>query len=240
MAKKKQKLIVKDKRADGRALDELRPLKMKVGVINKANGSAYVEFGTTKAIAAVYGPKEIHPKHLEDSQRSVIKCKYNMVPFSVSDRKRPGYDRRSVEISKVIKEAIEPVLFLEDYPKTAIELSMEIIQADSGTRVAAITAASLALADAGIAMKDLVAAVSVGKVEGKIVIDLTGDEEATEEATDVAVAMVPRMGKITLLQIDGNISSAELKKMLELVNKACKKINDAQKKALKERYEKVI
>lgn len=225
-----------DKRKDGRKADEIRPLKIKVGVIKRANGSAYVEFGNTHAIAAVYGPKEVHPKHIENAQKGILKCKYNMVPFSVSDRKRPGYDRRSVEISKVVKEALEPVICLEEYPKTMITISMEIIQADAGTRVAAITAASVALADAGIQMKDLLSAVAAGRADGKILLDLTGDEEKAEDAIDMPVAMVPRTGEITLIQMDGKAKITELEEILKLAKKGCNDVYKAQKAALKERY----
>src|SRR3989344_5827742 len=193
------KLIVNGKRLDGRKPDQIRPLKIEAGVLEKADGSAYVELGGTHAIAAVYGPREMHPRHLTEPQQAVLRVKYDMAPFSVSDRKRPGPDRRSIEISKVIREALEPVVFLKHYPKTVIDVFIEIVQADAGTRVAGLTAASVALADAGIEMSDLVAACSAGKVDGEIVVDVNGAEDNNGEA-DVPVALSPKNSKITLLQ----------------------------------------
>jgi exosome complex component RRP41 len=198
-----EKFIVKGKRLDGRAPDELRPIKIEAGVLKRADGSAYVEWGGNKAIAACYGPREVHPRHVAKPDKAVLRINYNMAPFSVSDRKRPGPDRRSVEISKVTSEALEPVVFTSLYPNTAIDVFIEILQAAAGTRCTGIAAASVALADAGIPMKDLVPACAAGKVGGEIVVDLFDIEDNYGEA-DLPMAIVPRTGEISLLQMDGN------------------------------------
>lgn len=224
------------KRNDGRKNDEIRPLEMKVGVVKSADGSAFVQTGKTQVIATVHGPRDIYPRFLENPERAILRCKYNMVPFSVKDRKRPGYDRRGMEISKVISEALSASLYLEEFPKTVIDVTMEIIQADSGTRVASITAASLALADAGIPMKDLVSSVAAGRVNKQIVVDLNKEEEDVEDAIDMPVAMMPRLGKITLLQLDGDANIKELEEMLKIAKKGCEQIYKEQQKALREKF----
>src|SRR3989344_3055121 len=229
------KLIVKGKRLDGRGFNELRPIKIEAGVLERADGSAYVEYGDTHALAAVYGPRELHPRHLTEPQQAVLRVKYDMIPFSVGDRKRPGPDRRSIEISKVTREALEPVVFLKHYPKTGIDVFIEIVQADAGTRVAGITAASVALADAGIEMSDLVAACSAGKVDGEIVVDVNGAEDNNGEA-DVPVALSPKNSKITLLQMDGQLTEDEFEKALKYAVEGCKKVYELQKAALKKKY----
>lgn len=229
------KLIVKGKRLDGRKPEEMRPLKMKVGVVKNADGSAYVELGGTKVIASVYGPREVHPKHNQKDDTGILSVRYNMTPFSVVDRKRPGPDRRSVEISKVARCALEPAIFLKEFPQLGIDLSLEVIQADAGTRVTAITAGALALAHAGIPMKGLVAACAAGKIDGQIVLDLMGKEDNYGEA-DLPVAMLSSNGKITLLQLDGNLTKDELKKAFELTKKGNEVLFDAQRKALLEFY----
>ena len=86
-------------RIDGRKIDELRKVTIKAGVIPNANGSAYVEFGGNKVMAAVYGPKEVQPKHLTDNSKAVLKCRYHMIPYSVDTRKNPSFSRRENEIS---------------------------------------------------------------------------------------------------------------------------------------------
>ncbi len=231
------KLITDGKRIDGRKPNELRPVKIKAGVLERADGSAYVEVGGTHAIAAVYGPRTLHPRHLVNAQKAVLRTKYDMAPFSVDDRKRPGPDRRSIEISKVTREALEPVIFLEQYKKTGIDVFIEILQSDGGTRVAGITAASVALADAGIAMRDLVAACAAGKVDDTVVLDLCGKEDNFGQA-DMPIAYAPNEDKITLLQMDGDFTEEEFETALKYALDGTKRIYELQKKALKERYEK--
>lgn len=227
-----------DKRFDGRKFNELRPIRAKTGVVKNAVGSAMFEIGKTKAIAAVYGPRELHPKHLQNPSSGRLRCNYNMLAFSGSgDRVRPGPSRRSKEISYVTELALSPVLDLSAFPKTVVDVYIELVQTDAGTRCAGICAASMALADAGFKMKDLVCAVSVGVVGDTPVVDLFYDEEAYEDgAVDIPIAMMPRSGKITLLQLDGDLSKEKFEEALSMAREACSKIYEVQKNALKERY----
>ncbi|MBS7646821.1 MAG: exosome complex exonuclease Rrp41 [Candidatus Bathyarchaeia archaeon] len=236
MSQKVETLIDKrGLRLDGRKPDELRPIKIEVGVLSNADGSAYIEQGKNKILAAVYGPKELHPKHLALPDRMVLRCRYHMAPFSVQERKSPAPSRREIELSKVIREAIEPAVFVEYYPRTAVDLFVEVLQADGSTRCTSITAASLALADAGIPMRDLVAACSAGKVEDVIVLDLMDTEDKVGSA-DVPVAYMPNLGVITLLQMDGTLTHEEFEKAVNLAIEGCKKIYTLQKEALKAKY----
>ena len=236
MVKKLEKMIVNKKRLDGRSLEELRPVEMKTGIIDRADGSALVNFGNTQIVASVYGPRELYPRFLQESETGILRCRYNMAPFSVEDRKKPGPDRRSTELSKVMRLALEPAIILEDFPKTTIDVFVEVLQADGSTRVASINAASLALADAGIPMKDLVAACSVGKIDGKLIVDLNGMEDNNSEA-DLPFAMMPRTEKITLLQMDGELTKDEMMKLLNMAKENCKKLYEMQKEALRKKYQ---
>ncbi len=226
------------RRLDGRKKYELRPIKMEVGVLKNADGSAYIEWGKNKILAAVYGPREIHPKHLQRPDTAILRVRYNMAPFSVEERKKPGPDRRSIEISKVIRGALEPALILEMFPRTVIDVFIEVLQADAGTRVAGITAASLALADAGIPMRDLVAACAAGKIDGEIVLDLNKEEDNYGEA-DVPVAIMPLKNDITLLQMDGYLTKEEFIEAVKLAIKGAKAVYQKQREALKEKYLKI-
>lgn len=228
------------KRSDGRKFDETRPMSAKVGIVKRADGSAMFTIGKTTALAAVYGPRELHPKFLQDPTRGVLRCNYNMMAFSGSgDRVRPGTSRRSREISMVTEGALNPVLDLIEFPGTVVDVFVEIIQSDAGTRCAGICAASMALADAGFPMKDLVTAVSVGRVEDKLLVDLNKEEEDHHEGNgvaDIAVSMMPRVGKLTLLQMDGTVTKEELKEVIAMAKEACKKVYEIQKNALMEKY----
>ncbi|MEN6293212.1 MAG: exosome complex exonuclease Rrp41 [Methanobacterium sp.] len=222
-------------RADGRVFDELRPLKIEAGVLEKADGSAYLEIGGNKILAAVYGPRELHVRRIMRPDMAVIRCRYNMAPFSVGERKRPGPDRRSVEISKITADALRPAIFLEKFPRSTIDVFIEILEAEGGTRCAGITAASVALADAGIPMKDLVASCAAGKANGNVILDLSEDEDKEGEA-DLPIAIMPRSGEISLLQMDGHMTPDEFGKAVDLAIEGCKQISEAQKNAIKDRY----
>ncbi|HKZ47532.1 MAG TPA: exosome complex exonuclease Rrp41 [Thermoplasmata archaeon] len=235
LEKKIQLIDPSGRRLDGRRPDELRAIKIEAGVLKRPEGSAYVEWGNNKVLAAVYGPREAHPRHMQNPTRAIVQARYNMAPFSVSDRKRPGPDRRSTEISKVISEAFASVIFLEQFPRTAVQVYIEVLQADAGTRCAGITAASVALADAGVPMRDLVVSCASGKVGGVVCLDLNKDEDNFGEA-DVPMAVVPRTGEIVLLQMDGHLTPEEFDQAMAYSLKATEQINELQKDALRRRY----
>lgn len=222
-------------RLDGRRVDELRPVKMQVGILKNCSGSAYIEQGKTKILVAVQGPREAHPKHIALPGRAILRTRYHMAPFSTGERKSPAPSRREVELSKVIREALEPALFLEEFPKTVIDVFIEVLQADAGTRSAGITAASLALAEAGIPMRDLVAAVAVGKVGGRIVLDLNEEEDEHGEG-DMPVAMMPSLNKITLLQLNGRLTRQELEEAMALAKKGIRELYTLQKQTLRAKF----
>jgi exosome complex component RRP41 len=206
-----------------------------------------VQIGHTTAIAAVYGPREMHPKFMQNPGGGVLRCNYNMMPFSGhGDRVRPGQNRRSREISRVMEGALRPVVDLSQFPNAVVDVFVELPQTDAGTRCAGITAAAMALADAGIDMKDLVAAVAVGFIDDRVVADLNYNEEHYNDysdnpdkdrpVADIPVAVLPGTGHVSLLQMDGKVQRHHLKEALELARKVARDIYEVQKKALKERY----
>ena len=237
--KQHEKLLdEKGLRVDGRRLDQLRPVRLEVGILDKADGSAYIEQGKNKILAAVYGPREAHPKHIALPDRAVIRCRYHMAPFSVDERKSPAPSRRELELSKVIRESLEPTVLTDLYPRTTIDLFVEILQSDGGSRCAGITAASLALADAGIPMRELVAACAVGKVQGQLALDLSDIEDKQGEA-DLPVAYMPNSNLVTLLQMDGILTLPEFEKGLNMAIEACKTLHIMQREALKNKYSQI-
>lgn len=225
------------KRIDGRKAEEIRKMVAKVGVVPNADGSAMFAFGDTVAIAAVYGPKELHPRNMQKPDTAVLRVNYDLLSFSVDDRKKPGPSRRSQEISKVTEWALLPALEIKEFPNNVIDVQIYILQADASTRTAGINAASMALAHAGIPMKDLVCSVSIGKLDKDIVVDVTKAEEDWKEgegATDLATAKIANSDEYTLLQMDGKIQTELMQKALKMAEKACQEIYEKQKQALKE------
>lgn len=224
------------KRSDGRKAEEIREMKAKVGIIPNADGSAMFSFGKTIAIAAVYGPRQLHPQHMQNPSTGILRVNYDLLSFSVDDRKRPGPSRRSTEISKVTEWALLPAIDIKDFPNTVVDVQIYILQADASTRVAGINAASMALAHAGIPMRDLTCAVAIGKIDKDLIVDVDKDEEDFEEgegATDMPLAKIANSDEFTLIQLDGKIQPELVPKAFELASNACKDIYEVQKKALK-------
>jgi len=227
-------------RVDKRKMDEMRPIEAKVGIIPNADGSAMFRTGKTIAYAAVYGPRSMFPRFMQNPEQGTLRCNYNMLPFSSGgDRVRPGPSRRGREISMVMQKALSSVLDLKEFPNAVVDVYVELPQTDAGTRCAGINAAAMALADAGLTMKDMISAIAVGRVDNSIVADLSYDEESYEcekGVADIPVAVMPNSGKITLLQMDGHLKREELKTALELAKKVCLEIYEIQKKAMKEKF----
>ncbi|MHA1192550.1 MAG: exosome complex exonuclease Rrp41 [Promethearchaeota archaeon] len=223
------------KRLDGRDKNELRPIKMEVGVVENADGSAYLEWGNNKIFAAVYGPREVHPHHLAKPDRGILRVFYRMTTYSVFERKRPAPGRREKEISMVIADCLKPLLFLELYPGTSFEVFLEVMDADGGTRCAATTVAALALADAGIPMKSLVTAVAVGKIDDELVVDLSGIEDKAGQA-DLPCAITWFNEELSLLQFDGDMNLKQMEEFLSLAKTALSEIYQIQLDALKKKY----
>ena len=128
-------------------------------------------------------------------------------------------------------------LLLDEFPGTVVDVNIIILQANASTRCAGINAASMALAHAGIPMNELVASVSIGKLDKELVVDVDKLEEDFEEgegATDIALSFLCNSGKVSHIQLDGKIPPAELKKAVELGWESCKKIKELQERKLKE------
>jgi len=224
------------KRLDGRKVDELRPIKIVPSVLARADGSCYMEWGQNKALVGVFGPREALPQHIQNPTKALVNFVYRMATFSVPDRKRPAPGRREKEISKVCGEALESAIFLERFPNTTIDIYTYIFDSNAGTRVTALAAATVALADAGIPMRDMVAPVAVGRAGGKILLDVNKAEEDAPDAVDMPMAVMPRTGEVVLLQMDGLVSKEEWKQMFEMGLTGADDIYKLQKEALLKKY----
>jgi exosome complex component RRP41 len=221
-------------RLDGRANNEMRPIKIQTGVVQRADGSAFIEWGANKIIVAVY-VREAYPKHAQNIDRAIVKARYNMSGYSVEERKRPGPDRRTMEISKVVSEALSSAIVLEKLPRAEVDVFIQVLEADAGTRIASLTASSVAVADAGVPMRDLVVGCTAGKADGKVVLDLSKDEDNFGQA-DIPMAILPRTGKVVLLQLDGDVTEEEFNEATSMMMEAMPRISELQKNALMDKY----
>ncbi|RYR21088.1 hypothetical protein Ahy_B03g066333 isoform A [Arachis hypogaea] len=229
-------------RLDGRRPMEMRQIRAEIGAVSRADGSAIFEMGNTKVVAAVYGPREVQNRSQQMSDQALVKnnfflikllcilclgsirCEYSMANFSTGDRKRkPKGDRRSTEISMVIRQTMEACIMTHLMPRSQIDIYVQVLQADGGTRSACINAATLALSDAGIPMCDLVTSCSAGYLNSTPLLDLNYVEDSAG-GPDVTVGILPKLNKVTLLQMDSKLPIDILENVMQLATEGCKAV----------------
>ncbi|KAM5125934.1 exosome complex component RRP41 [Mantella aurantiaca] len=222
-------------RQDGRRPGELRKIQCRMGVFAQADGSAYVEQGNTKALASVYGPHEIRGsrgKTLHD--RAVVNCQYSMATFSTAERKRrPHGDRRSIEMTIHLKQTFEAAILTQLYPRSQIDIYVQILQADGGNYCTCVNAATLAIIDAGIPMRDYVCACSAGFIEDTPLADLSYVEEAAG-GPQLALALLPKSEQIALLEMNSRLHEDNLERVMDAAAKACKDVYAVLDQAVRE------
>uniref|UniRef100_A0A0D6R618 Uncharacterized protein n=1 Tax=Araucaria cunninghamii TaxID=56994 RepID=A0A0D6R618_ARACU len=211
-------------RLDGRRPLEMRQLHAQVGVVDKADGSAIFEMGNTKVMAAVYGPREVQNKSQQLHDQALVRCEYSMAHFSTGDRLRhPKGDRRATEISLVIRQTMEAAILTHLMPRSQIDIFVQVLQADGGTRSACINAATLALADAGIPMIDLVTSCSSGYLNSTPLLDMNYVEDSAG-GPDVTVGLMAKTEKVALLQMDAKLPMEIFETVMQLAIEGCKAI----------------
>ena len=225
-------------RPDGRLKNQLREFKVEVGVLDRSEGSAKVNLGNNMAMASVFGPREMHPKRLSRSDRAIVRVNYRMATFSVDGYKRAVPSRREKEISKVLSEAFQSVVLVKNWPRSVVDVHVEIFQSDGGTRTAAALAITAALADAGIPMRDLTGGIASGIYEDQVCLDLTGLEDM-KGSGDMPILYSPAVDEISLFQLDGLFTYDQFKEAYESSLTGIKGMVEVIRDALKEKYVKI-
>ncbi|MGH8927181.1 MAG: ribonuclease PH [Acidimicrobiia bacterium] len=228
-----------------RAADELRPLRMHLGYTEMTAGSVLIEMGRTRVLCTAAIESDV-PRWMRDTGKGWVTAEYGMLPGSSSERiGRDQYQKgRALEISRLIGRALRSVVDLKTMGECMVRVDCDVLQADGGTRTAAITGAWVALSHAledsvvrGIIPKnpilDQVAAVSVGLVEGELMLDLEYEQDVKAEV-DMNVVM---SGRGLLVEVQGTAEGApfsrdELNRMLDLAQSGIQQLVDAQRRAV--------
>ncbi|MDT3700183.1 MAG: ribonuclease PH [Thermincola sp.] len=234
-------------RTDGRAVDQLRPVKITRNFIKHAEGSALIEVGETKVICTATIEEKV-PPFMKGAGKGWVTAEYAMLPRSAPQRiiresAKGKIGGRTHEIQRLVGRALRSIVNMAALGERTIHIDCDVIQADGGTRTASITGAYVALVDAlsGIAnlpaapVSEYLAAVSVGKVDGEILLDLAYDEDSRAEV-DMNVVMT-ESGKFVEVQgtAEGEpFSREELDGLLEAAGKGIKDLIAVQKEALGE------
>ncbi|RKP35518.1 exosome complex exonuclease RRP41 [Dimargaris cristalligena] len=212
-------------RIDGRRANELRRTVCKQSVLTQADGSAYYEQGNTKVLAAIYGPREPRLRSNTLNDRAFVNVEFKVAPFSTNERrKRSKGDRRILEIASAVRQTFESVIVATVYPRSQIDVFLHLLQDDGGNVQACINATTLALIDAGIPMTEYICACSAGYIDETPVLDLNHTEESSFETPDLTIAVMPRSGKVTLLQMESRLEITRLEDTMLLATEGCKQI----------------
>lgn len=223
-------------RLDGRRPDELREVTCRLGVFEQADGSAYVEVGNTRVLAAVYGPHE--PAKMGQrggrlSDKAFINCQYSQAVFSTPSRKhRPRGDFRALEVTSIVKDICETAILSETYPHSQIDIYLEVLQADGSLLAACINAASLALVHAGIALKDMIVSASSGLINDKPIVDVNYTEEGVINSPVFTLAMLAKSKEILSLESTGRLNLDSLNLIQVTAADACLKMHQIMKEAV--------
>jgi ribonuclease PH len=235
------------KRPDGRRANELRPIKIKRRYTRAAPGSVLISAGRTTVLCTASIDDDV-PPWMRDENRGWVTAEYSMLPGSTSPRKRREregrLDGRTTEIQRLIGRSLRAVVDLDALGRRTITVDCDVLEADGGTRTASITGAFIALVDAIETIKDLpdptrtplrtsVAAVSVGLVEGRGVLDLDYQEDVAT-AVDMNIVMT---GQGRFVEVQGTGEEAtfgqeDLDGLLALAARGIKELTEIQKRAL--------
>ena len=236
------------KRSDGRGFKALRPVKIKRNYLKHAEGSVLIEIGDTKVICSASVEERV-PPFLRNTGRGWVTAEYSMLPRSTHTRTSRDSltgrgNGRAFEIQRLIGRSLRSVTDLTAFGERTIWIDCDVVQADGGTRTASITGAYVALVDAfqkmikvgvidRVPVKDSVAAISVGKVDGEVLLDLNYDEDSRAEV-DMNVVMTGD-GKFVEIQgtAEGGVfTKKEMDALMKIAQSGIKVLTKIQKKSL--------
>ena len=234
-------------RADGRAPDQLRPVVLTRDYLLHPEGSVLVEFGATKVICTATLEEKVAP-WLKGQGRGWVTAEYGMLPRSTNtrmNRESRGPSGRSQEIQRLVGRALRAVVDLPKMGERTVWMDCDVIQADGGTRTAAITGSFVALTDAiarmpgaqrGVIVRDCVAAISVGVVNGAPMLDLNYGEDSAADV-DMNVVMT---GAGEFVEIQGTAEQVpfgpqQLQEMLNLAREGIRQLVSLQRRVLEAR-----
>ncbi|KAJ3112538.1 Exosome complex component RRP41 [Physocladia obscura] len=209
-------------RIDGRRAHELRRVVCTVGGESYvADGEAMIDTGNTKCLVRVFGPREPTVRSNVLLERASVVVDFNLAAFSSGERKQKlRQDKRLLEMASLIKSTFEAAILTQSFPRSEIAIQIQILQFDGGSLHAAINTTTLALMNAGIPMLDFVVASSAGFANGTTILDVNYTEESMDVPT-LSLAMMPRSGKVVLLNLESRLHLNEFEGVLRLAKEGC-------------------
>lgn len=216
-------------RLDGRGFHQCRPAFLRTAAVSSASGSAYAEFGNTKVIVSVFGPRE-SKKAMMYSDVGRLNCNVSYTTFATPIRGQGGDNK---DFSSMLHKALEGAIILESFPKTTVDVFALVLESGGSDLPVIISCASLALADAGIMLYDLITSVSVCCIGKNLVIDPVSEEENNQDGSFM-IACMPSRDEVTQLTLTGEWSTPQINEATQLCLDACKKLGKIMRSCLKE------
>jgi len=204
-------LLLGEFRNDARKKEELREIDIQHNIISGSSGSALFSLGETKALAWVNGP---HDGKIRSELKGSLRCTFSMATFSTMNRgKESKRDLKMRAFSKTLKDIYEQFIDVNAYKKSEIDLNVMILQDNGSYKGAAINAATLALINAGIMLKDTIVGVCVGLSDDSTFVDLTRNEEKTKMVI-LNCAYSPHFSKFVHMEILNSKTNMEQSNIL--------------------------
>lgn len=232
-------------RPDGRRNEEMRPCHLRTGAVPNAAGSAYIEQGRTKIVAAVYGPRQAEQKHQAASE-GILNINVQFTAFCSRSTSSQENEKRALFYNSVLQGALASVVLLERYAKTAIDVHIMVLEDDGSALTAALAAATVALADASIEMCDLAAGATVhlrpgvGGAAETLMLDCDGEEEHSmpDGSAVLHVGLCPKRGVLCLIHSAGPLPPGLFEKMVLLAKDTAEAVGAEIRRCLESRVEK--
>lgn len=216
-------------------------LVIKTGIVSQAKGSAYIELGNTKVVVSAYDPREI-PNRQDYSLQGEIYCDFKYAPFSCIKRRLYQQDAEEKHCSSLMKQALESAVCRQEFPNYQVDIYAIVLQNDGSCLSAAIMAAGLALAHAGVPMYDIITSVTVGIQKDTMLLDPTSREQSFCEAPiskdkgnehgTVVFSFLHTQEQISQFYQCGYISVEKLTEAIDVMKKACGDVVKVAQKSL--------
>ncbi|XP_030830541.1 exosome complex component MTR3-like [Strongylocentrotus purpuratus] len=237
-------LLEEGKRQDGRSPLEIRPIFLKAGAVSQAKGSCYMEMKNTKVICAVYGPREV-PRRDGFVINGQLRCEFKFATFASEVRHGHLTSHTEKDLALQVQQALEPAVCLHKIPKSQVDIFITVLENDGSVLSAAITCASIAVANAGIEMYDLVIGSSLRQTGETLLLDPTAfDETAESESTDdtqaiVTVGFLPSLKQVSCSVQQGQLQCEDSIKALQQCIDVCERYYQVVYECLKKSVKKL-
>jgi len=216
----------------GRGPLQLRRIHMETKVIPDASGSAILQFGNTQVIVSVWGPNQ--RKESGYSDECSLTCDFKYAPFALAKRERRGQRTEEQQMSRIMEQALGESIIKERYPKAVFQCFINVVECDGSALPLAMTATSLALADAGIEMYDVVIGLkAICDENDKLHLDPTLEEETHPNlSASVTLGYMPKKDIVNYMDMEGSLSEAVLEKTIRVLADGCSIVRKMVSKCL--------